>query len=446
MAYTSKRGRRPSEYASKSSHSYIINDPEVAGFLANCDYPKKSEEINFDRAPIYEVKELTNNPIKNIIAVDAGRTPVPVKKEFPSSILTFYQFGALYFSMDDLDSLYVKPFIEPSEISKLKEIQRFKFILPTKNIRVNGADTLTHSVRRAIYDFFMNNPQGDKKFMESYKWLLFEEFHTPADIWKLASCPNCEAKEIQLLKNDMATNYTFECPHCHEKIYLTDTFRLHEIIDDEIGASGVVGYLGNVFEQLVLVHLIWVIMHIKPALLKEVLFIKDGPLAFFGQTANIHQPMKALVSHLIENQNIFIAGLEKSGAFVEHADEIAPKMAPNTAIILNNDYIYRYIIPGSPNATDPYGSTTYYGRKIIYKADDERVYVISLPTKNISANPQVDDFPNLDIILQNIKKLKSDMYDSALIPVSLANKLVSLANHPSSVILEKFAKKSMNTH
>jgi hypothetical protein len=32
------------------------------------------------------------------------------------------------------------------------------------------------------------------------------------------------------------------------------------------------------------------------------------------------------------------------------------------------------------------------------------------------------------------------MYDNAIVPVALANKLISLSVHPSSTILEKFAK------
>ena len=31
------------------------------------------------------------------------------------------------------------------------------------------------------------------------------------------------------------------------------------------------------------------------------------------------------------------------------------------------------------------------------------------------------------------------MYDDAVVPIALANKLISLANHPSKVLLEKFA-------
>jgi hypothetical protein len=36
------------------------------------------------------------------------------------------------------------------------------------------------------------------------------------------------------------------------------------------------------------------------------------------------------------------------------------------------------------------------------------------------------------------------MYDDAVIPIAVANKLVSLANHPGKVLLEKFAKAQIN--
>ena len=44
----------------------------------------------------------------------------------------------------------------------------------------------------------------------------------------------------------------------------------------------------------------------------------------------------------------------------------------------------------------------------------------------------------------NIQKLKCDMYDDAIVPIALANKLVSLANHPSQGLMEKFAKEAID--
>ena len=241
----------------------------------------------------------------------------------------------------------------------------------------------------------------------------------------------------------MSAEHTFRCPFCKERIYLTDVFRLHEAVDNELGGEGILGYVMTLLEQILLVHLIRIILKTKPALLDEILFIKDGPLAFFGQTANMHKPMRALVNYLFDKQNLYLAGLEKSGPFVDHAGEISKTLTDGTVLVIDNDYIYKYILPGKADPSNPYGRTTYYGNKVIFKATDTRVYVITLPTREIMTNPEKADFPNIDVILTNIERLKCDMYESSLIPVALANKLVSLSNHPSSTILKKFAKGTM---
>jgi len=134
-----------------------------------------------------------------------------------------------------------------------------------------------------------------------------------------------------------------------------------------------------------------------------------------------------------------MAGLEKSGAFVEHAAEIAGEMKDGSILILDNDYIYKYIIPGKADAANPYGRTTYYGAKVIFKSRHAGVHVITIPTLESLTKPQKSDLRNLDAIMTNIEKLRCDMFDDALIPIALVNKLVSLANHPSSKILQRFA-------
>ena len=54
--------------------------------------------------------------------------------------------------MDDLEEISESPFVNPDDISKLKEIKRFEFVLPTKNIRLKNETMLT-SVRKSIYEF-----------------------------------------------------------------------------------------------------------------------------------------------------------------------------------------------------------------------------------------------------------------------------------------------------
>jgi hypothetical protein len=193
---------------------------------------------------------------------------------------------------------------------------------------------------------------------------------------------------------------------------------------------------------MILVHLIRTILRTKPSILWQLLFIKDGLLAFFGQTANMHQPMRALVKFLVEQHNFYLAGLEKSGAFVEHADEIANLLAAGSVLILDDKYIYRYILPGGAPA-NPYGSSTYYSNKLIFKTSNGAMHVVTVPTTESKPHPTEEDLRNLQVILTNIEKLRCDMYDNSLIPVALVNKLVSLANHPSTRILRKFAVDTM---
>lgn len=444
MAYVSRYGRRPFEYASKSAHSHVIKDASVQQFLQNCDLPKVAGSILIPDRLRVAVKADDSNTIKHVIGIDGGFKEVPVRSEFPSATICFYQFGALIFDINDLEALAIQPFIDPDDMHKLERIQRIKLTLPIRNITIKGEPTVTSSIRKTIYRFFMEEVD-EGRLIETLKWLVFEEFDARLDSWTLASCPLCAEPKVSLAKKAISKEYVFKCPSCGGNIFLTDIFRLHEVVDDELGAGGILSYVATAFEQMILAHLVHTILLTKPALMETVLFIKDGPLAFFGQTANLHKPFRALVNFLLTQHNCYLTGVEKSGAFVEHAHEVSSLLEPGTALLLDDDYIYKYIIPGKADASRPYGGTTYYGNKIIFKSATERIHVATLPTRNVLSSPTEKDFPNLHVILGNIAKLGCDMYDDSLVPVALVNKLVSLADHPSSRILQKFAKQAVQT-
>jgi len=352
------------------------------------------------------------------------------------------------FNREDLDNLSAKPFIFPEDMQKLHNLQRFKLAIPIKNVISGDHSSLTTSVRKTIYDFFMKK-RDSSSFMETLSWLIFQEYKTsPQSSYHLSNHPDLGAGSgtVKLERSAMNDDYTFN--DSSGLIYLTDVFRLHEAIDDEQGAAGILGYLTRAVEQIILVHFIRSINKFQPALLKRILFITDGPLSFAGQTARLHESMREMCNYFINNndKNLFLVGLEKSGAFVDHAHEICipkeGKIVLNSGkfILLSNDYIYKYIIPGDSRKMH-YGNTSYYGGKIIFHSPDGQVIVLSLPVadKSVIKSPKLTEYKNIQEILINIQKLKCDMYDDSIIPVALANKLVSLANHPSKILLEKFA-------
>jgi hypothetical protein len=230
MGYISRRGKRPNEYASRVSHGNIIKDQAVKAFLAECELPKRTSEILLSEAESISYEPLKENPIRHIIAIDGGYNEVPVRLEFPSATVCFFQIGALIFSIEDLVSLDEKPFIDPEDIARLNQIQRSKLIIPIKNIVMKNQPTVTASIRTAIFNFFQHNAEYED-LMDTLKWFIFQEYKRPIDRWMLSSCPNCRNSNIPLLRNEISKECTFKCNYCGKEIYLTDVFRLHEAVD-----------------------------------------------------------------------------------------------------------------------------------------------------------------------------------------------------------------------
>ena len=82
--------------------------------------------------------------------------------------------------------------------------------------------------------------------------------------------------------------------------------------------------------------------------------------------------------------------------------------------------------------------------KDIFRSRQGQMYVVSLSVRDLKKAPQVADLPNLQIVLTHVEQLHCDMFESALLPVALTNKLVSLLANPSSQILRAFAKSSVS--
>ena len=473
MSYSKSSGK-PFEYASKISHRHIIADNDIQQYIHECVIPFEGKDMELNPSLLHDIIYPTKNRIQNIIAIDGGYTTIAIKKKFPSSLISFFQFGTLLIERKYLEGLHATPFISPKDMAELKKLMPDKLALPTKNLLLKGQTSLKYAVRKVIYDFFMNKDRDDESLMNTLYWFLFRKYefselvNNPNDCacsfhkvgtedylykctscnnkaYQLSRCPNCEELEILLDEAALDKNsYVWKCPHCGENIFLTDIFRLFETVDNELGAGGILGYILSATENLLLVHMIRILTQIKHGFLNEFLLVKDGPLSFVGQTANMYKPMRHLLNFLRKNNNVNIIGIEKSGAFVDHAKEIADKMKPGQIFLMDNDHIYKYIMPADGNME--YARTSYYGGKFIYKSKEEKLYVLTLPveTHHYYSRPQLGDLKNIEEILLNIDLLKCDIYQDAIIPIALVNKLVSLSNYPGSNIIRHFTKQNIS--
>jgi len=426
------------ERASKVTHTDIINNPAVQDFLSICEPPSPPEPASLqDR--LVPVPPSTDR-IRAVVAVDGGMTETFVRDDFPSASITFMTFGPLMMKLDDLDEIDDLRFIGPEDMAKLKQLQRYVAVIPTRLVPVKGAASFSVGVRQSIH---LALQQHDGELQKALEWLLFREW-LPGEQrpgWEVPTCPRgCNAGPILFTTGGPSTR---PCGGCQHAVYLADALRLYERIDDDLGAGGIMGYLLTSFEHLAVVHLIRSLWEMKRDLLREVLFIKDGPLAFFGNSAPLRKPMLELMRFLGEDKAgpaINLVGVEKSGAFVEHAAHIEDAFAAHQALVLDNGYIRKYIVPGDPQSTQPYGENMYFGAKIIFKGTGSDMYVATAPLGEFKTEPRMSDFYNIGDVLRTTSRLRCSMYDNALMPVALVNRLVSLADVPTSDILAKFAR------
>ncbi len=444
MAYGSA-GRKPFERASKIAHAQIINNPAVVAMLERCTVPPAASPADIE-ASLIAVPEATPDHIDKVVAVDGSLSDAAVRPRWPSAALTFFTTGPLLFGLRDLDALGGQPTIDPEDIKRLKNITRHSLALPTANVSLEGHD-LTTSVRVALHEFVCES-RNETRLQDALRWLLFEQWHASGPTtWEVPSCPyGCGQAPLVLLEDD---GDEASCPTCHREVWLIDALRLHERIDEELGAGAVSSYVLAALEHLVLVDVIrQVIETFGVEVLATTMFIKDGPLAAFGVISGLARPLRALTTWLMTcrapRSLINLAGLEKSGAFVEHAEQIADRIAPGHALLLSDNYIKRYVVPANASP-DVYGRTTYWGNKLIYRAHDSNMYVASVPAGDLRRDPSVGDFANLLDVLAVIGRLRCSMYDNALLPVALANKLVSLSEYPSTEILRHFATRVVTT-
>lgn len=439
MAYNSFNGKRPIEYASKINHSAIINSLEIQNFLNSCqgtglDVGKlilpKANDIKYG---------LPKN-IKRIFAIDGSYNETFLNAKFPSVSLAYFNIGVLAFDMLDYEELKADQIVDPEKVKKLKEVSKNCFAIPTNNLLKNGADNFLDSVRISINDIFSNKVNSCLKrdsLNDILQWILFEEWDKNLTNYIKIKCPNSNCcNDIEFKKGE----HIKICPYCKKEIFLSDYLTLYSLVNEVSGASGIVSFFCSVVEQLYIAEIIRHFYNQDIKILSEIVFIKDGPLAFFSKTFKLCEHFRHLFTYLDSiKAKIYLVGLEKSGTFCEHANLIKDRLNKGQYYIFNEEYIRKYVEPQITKTI--YGSNTYYGKKIMFKTEADDILIAVLPVKDYQAENNAVDLIGAEVCLKTISKLRCNMYDNSLVPISIINKLVSIAALPSANILKNFSKR-----
>lgn len=361
------------------------------------------------------------------LAIDGSYVVERIRDGLPSVLYGFAQAAAAYVDLTVMETQSAERFVDPYEIERAVNTALVTLDLPVAGAYTRKGVDIATSWREAVDQLFRIKKIQVNRLDETLLDLLFLLHGQPGAAASRVPV-NCPTDDCQ--KDVQVPAAGVECIACNEWLYPTDVLRIHEEVGEEGTNQSALGRLMSVVELLVLVGLSTLLWEqSRRDLLPTTLFIVDGPLAVYGPPAKLRgraldyfQLMDAGTPRL----GPYLCGLEKTGAMVDYARQLARHdiLGPGELLVCDEDIIAR--VTNASNAR-AYGKETYWGRKFIYRALDGRVVVPTImpasgtPYDANGGQPDPQDYPTLPAILDVIDRTGSSMYVDGIIPVAAAH-------------------------
>lgn len=449
------------EFAPRLGHVSAASSAAIQHAMTRWNIPAVTAdhgEIEKRLVPIekLDVEEIRPAP-KFAFAFDGSDIEVPARQEYPSVTVGFLQIGGALVDLDKFFDSEDRGLVDPRKLRQAMDARSIQSVLPGSMI-VRPGLTGVETWRLELDDMFRSsgfNESGETYTLHQALLTLHGGPGNPAQFVEIGRCPSCPAQNIQVAGTGTI------CPACSTDLYITDVLRTH----DEFAESGsnIVPFtrVMNAAERfLSLGYIDWLYSH-YPSALATTIFIQDGPLAFYGTTAPLLRRWlsywSALNLKLSDGGNLppLVVGVEKSGAFVEHANAIADYIPNGHVMGLDNHYIQTRIRAKAPAKW--YGQDEFYGRRFFYKTSTGRMLVLTIPrvpegnpyneskqpavSRDRHANPAM--YPTLRATLEALDRVQTRMYANAVIPVALAHEAVALPLGTGSHVLTLMAKQAL---
>ncbi|MES9962180.1 MAG: hypothetical protein ABW116_01445 [Candidatus Sedimenticola sp. 20ELBAFRAG] len=425
-------GKRLSgERASKLGHLDVVNSDLVNELIEQFENQQPAEietQANWEQIVVAE------EPLRLIFAVDGSKQTI--RSDFPPyKELSFIKTALLRLdqhAIGKLDPVAPHPMALRDIMSD--SAMYHATVLPLKGVSIRDQNNYD-AVRRIIFDSMQDQSLNAEPY-KTLKWLAYEKWGSAQRSSPSFGCPHCE-EVVPGLPFDQDEG---ACEHCGGHLYLTDMIGFHLEMSEEAAPDSVATSYMLIHETLLLftgIRFFWEAE--KYGVLKNTLFIKDGPLFLKGQYSKLVIPIRNFFEYTKQKGiAIHVVGQEKTGAFVDHLEIIARNAPSNAIFSPSNEYI-RKEIQHRPERSEPYGSRTNYGNKVFVKFDEYNHLVLSVPTGHYKDTDSLDIFLGLDKILASLPPILSHRHECALVPVELANGVASLSSYPSAAILKVFA-------
>lgn len=384
------------------------------------------------------------------LAIDGSHVVESVRDGMPSVVYGYAQAAAAFVDLDVIETQRAQRFVDPVAIAEAVNTALVSLDLPVAGAYAREGIDIATSWRELVARLFATKKVQVNRLDQTLLDLLMLLHGMPGAPAEAVPvhCPvlDCGARDVPV------PAVGTRCTDCGAVLYATDTLRLHEAVSEEGRNEEPLGRLRSVLELLVLVGLttlLW--QQSRSDLLASTLFIVDGPLAMYGEPAKLRGRAESYFQAMAATtpgDAPYVCGIEKSGALVDYARQLARHDVLNPGDLLVCDAA---VIARIANTADPanYGKETYWGRKFVYRARDGRVVV---PTVMPAAGPAYgsgggqpgpNGYPTLSAILDVIDRTGSSMYRDGIIPVAAAHGRAAFPIGVGTDVLRLVAKRKL---
>lgn len=456
------------EFAKYGALSSLIKDKSIQEFIANIKIYRKSQN-DFETIDDYVAEKINENErlLDYVFAFDGSKINVPVENGLPGAEIGVLKIGHVCINIQKYDEYEKAVFNHPLKYADIFNKSELNFILPGINVfseeinnpkdffRKTWFETFEKSTNQMLMKFFEENKitEPPTSLLDSFKSLL-----------KKTNSLNVVSPLNNKSDISLTDFYSFDDEHFKNSIekdgniiYITDLMSLTDLFGATQSNDGLYSQAMSILEKVMFFNLIENLIKFMPKeYFKKIGFILDGPLALYNISTWI---AKAINEKLIDFQkigfDIFVLGVEKFGAFMEHFEYIdfmhknqdnLIGLKPGMLFYLNDDYIRKYIRYSPTNQT--YGKDTYFGKKLFYKNRCNDLFVVNHgfisheDKENFKNNRNSKEYfsyqKRLNDIVWIFERFKSSRFRNALSFISFAHENVALSN-------TEMSKKMMNS-
>lgn len=393
---------------------------------------------------------LEDSPIEWILAVDGSHLEVRVENGYPQAEASYVTVASVLLNLEAMRALDGDRPADPVAFRKVEQAHSLDCALPSCNVVRQGHDSAKESLRQALFDVVCGyvSIEGAETLQDTYEVLLAYKPHHQQQRCPLDGCD-------RELPNVGAGVGSCAC-ELQQPIYSTDALRIHEGMSLEGTNGAMFAEIMQILERVSVVHFLRVFEQQGwLSILDRLAIVLDGPLAVFGHPAwlshAIETELERINAKIYEKcgHDLLMIGVEKSGAFVQHFEDLDRRrdggwgrIENGAALLLDDQYIKSHIV--FSDSSKPFGQDTYFGRKLFYKTTSGARVVASLPVLDdhhrdtTTALPS--QYPELSSALSVLDQLVSSRYQNAVTPLVAAHAEAAIPLNLGSRVLEQVAR------